>query len=500
MAGEFIDSKDQYGARAENLERAMHTEDIAGAPVVAPGDRSSKKVLLIAFDFPPRRTSGVYRPTALVRYLPLFGWQPTVLTIRDPKALEDAGLLAKVPANVEVVRTPYLRINGWEDSLHGWVQSLGGLRRAAEVTASSPRTVAPGAAPNGDHRSRLDAGVRMAAAAVRAGLYFPDESAGWIPIGVAAGLELAMRERFDAVYTTHPPRSAHVIGMALRALCGVPWVAEFRDPWVIPDHERPIFAEQVPAPRRNKWLHARILKHADGIVTVTTRHAEELRTVFHAPADKLAVVTNGFDEDDFNFQPPSLPVAMFEPELVHLAHFGTVYEKFSGRFFPALAELLGEKPQFRNSVRVHVVGFPDTDTRVYAEGELKGVIQLHGFIPHAEALSAMRASHALLLFYGHDYTSRAQLPGKLYEYLRIGQPLFAVAYPGGVRDLITRAEAGWVLHPEDVSGIKQALLQLIEAARAGAALPQPRAEVVSEYRYDRLAGKVASVLERAATK
>jgi glycosyltransferase involved in cell wall biosynthesis len=340
----------------------------------------------------------------------------------------------------------------------------------------------------------------MAASAVRAGLYFPDESAGWIPFGLEAGLELVMRERFDVVYTTHPPRSAHVIGMALRALCKVPWVAEFRDPWVIPVQERPIFAEQVPAKRRNKWLHMSVLERADGIVTVTASHAEELETVFHVDGHKLSVVTNGFDEEDFSLQTLPAPVTIFERGPVHLAHFGTVYEKFSGCFFPALAELLRERPQLRNVVRVHVVGFPDTDTRAYAVGELEGVIQLHGFIPHAEALNAMSVCNALLLFYGHDYTSRTQLPGKLYEYLRIGQPLFAVAYPGGVRDLITRAQAGWVLHPEDVSGIKQALLQLIEAARAGDPLPRPLAGVVAEYRYDRLAGKVASVLEKAATK
>jgi len=487
------------------------TEDVASAhepfgtaaPMALPAARPGRKVLLIAFDFPPRRTSGVYRPIALTKYLPRFGWQPTVLTISDSKALEDASLLAKVPTDVEVVRTPYLRINGWEGSLHRLVRSLGALRAPAGgkvIPFSPPMTAAQGAAPNGNHPSRLDACLQMAAAAVRAGLYFPDESAGWIPFGLEAALELAMREHFDAVYTTHPPRSAHVIGMALRALCKVPWVAEFRDPWIVPDHERPIFSEQVPAKRRNQWLHASLLQHADGIVTVTPYHAEELKTVFHAPADKLAVVANGFDEDDFDLQTPPAPLAMFEPGLVHLAQFGTVYGKFSGRFFPALAELLREKPWLREAVRVHVVGFPDTDTRAYADGELRDVIRVHGFIPHGEALNAMRASHALLLFYGHDYTSRAQVPGKLYEYLRIGRPLFAVAFPGGVRDLITRAQAGWVFGPEDVAGMKQGLEQLIEAARGGGALPRPLPEVVAEYRYERLAGKVASVLERAATK
>lgn len=454
-----------------------------------------KRVLLIAFDFPPRRTSGVYRPTALVKYLPRYGWDATVLTIHDPMAVEDIGLLDKLPTNIEVVRTQYVKITGLEDTIYRGLRSLGFLGTTIDPTSPRERTNANGAiarvaSPQGT--------LRRVAAAARSTFYFPDETAGWIPFAAAAALRLVRRERFDAVYTTHPPRSAHIIGLLLKKVCGLPWVAEFRDPWVLPEHERPIFASQISAPRRNRWLHRKLLRHADGIVTVTSRHARELETYFHARRDKLAVVTNGFDEDDFRDLDTAPPSRFYDAEHVHLAHMGTVYPGFSGRFFQALEELIQEEPELGTQLRVHVIGYPDETVHQYAESTLRSIVQIHGFVHHTEALTAMRDCDALLLFYGHDYTSRASVPGKLYEYLRMGRPILALARPGGVDDLIRESAAGWVLRPDDVPAIKQTFKTIVASCRSGQPLPKPDAGVIAQYRYDLLTQRVANVLSTVA--
>jgi glycosyltransferase involved in cell wall biosynthesis len=459
-----------------------------------------KRVLLIAFDFPPRRTSGVYRPTAFAKYLPRYGWQPTILTIRDTSAVVDPKLLEKIPPEIEVVRTAYLAISSWENGIHARLRSLGLLRPAAEEMTCQSATNGTSVHPLGGGADSVGFALRSIAAAVRAAFYFPDESAGWIPIALARALGLMLHKRFDVVYTTHPPRSAHVVGLLLKQLCRVPWIAEFRDPWVLPENEEPIFVDQVVARRRNKWLQGAVLRRADAIVTVTSRHAQELQRYFGVPQEKLAVVTNGFDEDDFRYPDVSGRSRICEQEHIHLCHLGTVYENFSGQFFPALAELVRAQPEFQNLLRVHVIGYPDETARRFAEGDLRSVVQIHGFVEHNEALRVMRDCNALLLFYGHQYTSRASVPGKLYEYLRTGRPILAIAYPGGVDELIRSAAAGWVLHPDDVTGIKETLKMIIADSLGTRPLPGANAGLVAQYRYDLLTQSVANLLDGVAAK
>jgi glycosyltransferase involved in cell wall biosynthesis len=489
----------QSAAWSRTQARAKaHSAAASGRELAAP---ARKRVLLIAFDFPPRRTSGVYRPTAFAKYLPRYGWQPTILTIRNKSAVEDPTLLEKIPPETEVVRTYYLAISSWEDGLHARLRSLGLLRPAAgqEITGK--------AATNGDSTHRLGDGadslgltLRSIAAALRAVFYFPDESAGWIPVAAARSVNLMLRKRFDAVYTTHPPRSAHIVGLLLKQLCRVPWIAEFRDPWVLPENEEPIFAGQVTARHRNKWLQGAVLRRADAIVTVTSRHAQELQEHFGVPPEKLAVVTNGFDEDDFRCLDVSGRSRICGQDRIDLCHLGTIYGNFSGQFFTAVAELVRAQPELQNLLRVHVIGYPDATARRFAEGDLRSVVRVHGFVEHTEALRVMHDCDALLLFYGHQYTSRASVPGKLYEYLRTGRPILAIAYPGGVDELIRGAGAGWVLDPDDVTGIKETLNMIIAERLGGRPLPAANAGLVAQYRYDLLTKHVANLLDGVAAK
>jgi glycosyltransferase involved in cell wall biosynthesis len=460
-------------------------------PAATEGTRSSapKRVLLVAYDFPPRRTSGVYRPTAFTKYLPQYGWEPTVLTIHSPaNAVSDTGLLSRVPDSVKVERTSQLRLDWWEDRALQAVRSAGALQL--------PENTEPAKERGGRASSRLvNSALRTAGRVLRSCLYFPDETAGWIPFAFSRALRLHLSRHFDAVYTTHPPRSAHPVGLLLSTICRVPWIMEFRDPWTLPVEEVSNIHEG-PAPRRNAWLHQMMLRQSSAVVTVTNRHADELQQHFGVRGEKLAVIHNGFDENDFRGLTPD-GESVFDPRFINLAHFGTVYEGFSGQFFRAAETLLEQYPELKNKVRFHVIGYPDNVVEQMTRQEpLKSVVVLHKFVPHNKALRVMAAADGLLLFYGQEYTSRASIPGKLYEYLRVGRPILAVAYPGGVQDLIENSKAGWVLRPDDVEGMTSALSRLIQSRCQGQDPVMPDSSVISGFRYDRLAGELSAVLNR----
>ncbi len=430
-----------------------------------------RRVLVVSYDFPPRRTSAVYRVTNLTKYLCKQGWQPTVLTIEGNRGdAEDPRILQDFPAQIRVVRISCPEISGWEESAGAGIRALGGLRS----TGGQRRQPA------------WDRWIRSAGNFVRSCLYFPDDTVAWVIPGLAKAIELHLQHRFDAVYTTSPPRSGPVIGLFLKVLLGIPWVAEFRDPWYPP-----------PQPWRQKLERAllqRILHHADRIVVISRGNAQDMERSHGVSKRKVEVISNGYDEKDFDSLDGERS-PLLEPGYFHLSHFGTVYPHFSGRFFDALRSLLVERPELRDRLRVNIIGFPDDTVQHYAtRGDLQGIVRIFGFVPHDEALRAMRRSDCLLVFLGNRDVARLSGLGKIYDYLRIGRPVFAVAFEGGTQELVEEAQAGWVANPEDPEAIKRVLKGVVLNG-GGAGNPRPvHPEFVEQFRYDRLAGKLAEVL------
>lgn len=441
-----------------------------------------KNVLLITYDFPPRRTSSTYRLSNLARYLLKTGWQPTVLTIEmRPGQLQETGQFEKLPQELRIERTRFWEIGSWENPASKAARAAGRLK----------------AAPTVARPSLFDRGLRRFAAFVRSCLYFPDFSIGWVPFGFARGWKLLREGHFDAMFSSEPPRSASVVALLLKILFRVPWVLELLDPWYPPN--RPIRR------RVERWFLSWMLRRADAIVVMTEGHSRDLQDSFRVPGDKIHVIPNGFDEDDFRDITPSIAGASTEmctPGFLHFSHFGTVYSGNSGQFFPALAELLQEQPGLRQRIRVHMVGFPNESIqRAALEDGLRGVVEVRSFIPdHAKALREMYASHCLLLFWGDREFSRLAAAGKTYVYLRTGRPILAVTGPGTIRERIEAAGAGWVVDPEDSAGIKETLCRIIAQYDQNTALPSSRPDYVAQFRWDRQACHLGRVLDEVVTR
>ncbi len=432
-----------------------------------------KRLLFVSFDFPPRRTSAVYRHVGLLRYLARLGWQPTALTVRElgTKQWEgnDATLLARLPPQVEIERTHYFSAAAWETPAGAAIRNVGGLR--VPTAKASPRW--------------FDRYLRSLADLIRSCLYFPDQTVGWILPGVARALELHFERRFDVVYTSSPPRSAPVIGLLLKILTGVTWVAEFRDPWYPPQRRL--------RRRFEHWLQSFLLRKADAVVLISQGYAEEIKRKYKIPAERVFVVSNGYDEEDFagrSERPAILPSGF-----IHLSHFGIVYPKFSGSFFPAVAQLLRDDPMLKSRLRINIIGYADEEVLRYAQDPaLAEVIQLYGFMRHEDAIQAMYESDGLLLFLADAEVSRLSGLGKIYWYLRVGRPILAVTPAGGSRELIEQAAAGWAVTPDQTDAIKHVLRTLLAGRRNGSPPRPARPEFVAQFRYEALATRLAEVL------
>ena len=458
----------------ENGPAAL-TKTIDAPPKDLSVSRPPKRVLVVSYDFPPNRTSAVYRMTGITRSLPQYGWNPTVLTIRGGDFAQEPALLEKLPPEIEIARTKFLRVNAWENRTASAIQSVGGLQK--ETPVAKPRL--------------FDSFIRSSAALLRSTLYFPDEMIGWLPYAVSAAVKLHRQKPFDAIWTTSPPRSSSVVGLALKSRLGIPLVTEFMDPWY--PQPRPIRA------RFEHWLQARLLRRSERVVVMLRQHAEEFAQSFGTPAEKFVVVRNGFFEEDFTAIERLEPDGL-DPKFFHLSHFGTIYSGNQGKFFVALAELLRERPELKNRIRLHLVGFPCEEVLRYArESELKEISEFHGFLPKREdTLQMMRSSDFLVVCWGRADFSRLAIAGKTYDYLRAGRPIIAVTEKGGgIDELVQNAKAGWVVPPQDAEGIKAVLRQIFSDLRKKKLTGPPMPDYVSQFQWDRLAEPLARALDEA---
>ncbi|MBL8201848.1 MAG: glycosyltransferase [Chromatiales bacterium] len=390
----------------------------------------TKRVLLIAFHFPPlNSSSGLQRPLSLARYLPEEGWQPAVLTA-SVTAYEsiDAGSAAGLPAGLRVVRAPaldaarHLAIRGWYP---GW-------------------------------------------------LGIPDRWSSWLLGAVPAGLGLIRRFRPDVIWSTYPLATAHRIGLALHRVTGVPWVADFRDPMV-----EQIDGEWFPGNARLRGARLRVerlvARHASA-ATFCTDSARRIYLNRHPArrAGQLAeVIANGFDPEPFaqaEAESPPRQAGVVAKQGLTLVHSGTLYpgpDRDPGAFLAALKAVRSRgalPPGLR--VVLRATGFDKTYAPLIGSLDLTDVVELAPPVAYRAALREMLAADGLLLFQGH--TSNPAVPAKVYEYLRARRPILALADGAGeTAALLRRAGVGRILPIDDPARIGTGLGEFLQGLAAG---------------------------------
>ena len=324
-----------------------------------------KRVLLLNHDFPPAGGSGVQRVMKFCRYLPEFGWQPTVLSSScDWQALDDS-LLREIPADTEVYRLTYPshhHAGRWAATA---ISLLRGLLPAHVVQA-------------------LSQGLQWRAVQLSRKLLVPDYAALWSLKAIVKAMRLSSRARFDAVLTSGPPHSSHMVGYVLRQCRLTPkWVADFRDPWT---------SYMGMSPRRGleyragRLLEPEVLRVADAVVTVSAGYAKTLQL---SPKDgrKLHLVPNGFDPADI---PVDFTRAVAK-DCLHIHYNGLLYRpRTPAHFFQALVLCLKDLRPLC-PVQATFTGLGEFSSLV-GEMDLGETVKDIGRQSHAESLRISRGS------------------------------------------------------------------------------------------------------------
>jgi glycosyltransferase involved in cell wall biosynthesis len=386
-----------------------------------------KKVLMIAFHYPPYRgSSGLQRTLSFSRYLPREGWNPVVLTVK-PSVYSQTGddQLGDVPITVPVERA-----------------------------------------------FALDTQRHLAAK----GRYFkwmalPDLWMSWFFWAVPLGLRLIRKHKPKIIWSTYPIATAHLIALTLHRLTGLPWVADFRDPMTEFD---PRTKQQFPTDpvvwRARRWIERLCIKYSSRMVFVTSGACRIYVERYPQLArNQCAVIANGYEEEVFAEAERAAAHRPLNNRPVVLLHSGALYpttDRDPSAFFRTLVNLrrAGKVSCLNLNVILRATGYDNYYRELIRRNDLEDIVSLVPAIPYREALAEMLDADGLLIFQG--YTSNPAVPAKLYEYLRAQRPIFAlVDSEGDTAKLLRQIKIGTMVPLDSESAIANGLLEFLEMIR-----------------------------------
>lgn len=371
------------------------------------------------------------------KYLPESGWEPVIFTPENPDFdLKDETLVKEIPSSLEVLKFPI-----WEP-----YQLFAKLKGKI-----------------GTHPSRMleqkeKGWIEKMAIWLRANLLVPDPRVFWVKPSVNFLTDLMEKEQFQAVITTGPPHSLHLIGRDLKRKTGVLWLADFRDPW-----SQWEFLDKLPMQslirKKHRQLEQSVLKEADEVMTISPTFRDDLEALANR---KVRLLTNGFDPADL---PKDFKRKEKIPGKLNLVYTGIIDSIRNP--IPLLEAMKEEFFEKDEQVQMTFVGKVSEQVRGYVQTDswLASRVFFPGYVSHQEVFGFYAEADALVLILTDTKNAKGNIPGKLFEYLATEIPVLALGDPKGDSALILKnAGAGAVLSHDDLDGIRKRLRELLESS------------------------------------
>ncbi len=403
---------------------------------------TTKKVLIITYYWPPTGGAGVQRWLKFSKYFKQFGWEPVIYTPSNPDfPINDETLLKDIPENTTVLRTAITEP-------YDMYRKIMGKKKT--------ETVNQGFLSEGKENKMLQSLMIW----VRGNFFIPDARKFWIKPSIAYLSDYIQKNNIDAVISTGPPHSMHLIALGLKLKHGIPWIADFRDPWTQID-----FYDQLKlstmADKKHKKLEKSVLVNASKVVTVSKSWGKDLEAL---GGREVNVITNGFDEDDF---PVAAESSLLPGFLMH--HIGALNKDRNPHIlWKVLGEICKENEEFKKELKLKFTG--KTDAAVFEGLKLNDLMEnaeKTDYMAHSEVVKLLLRSPVLLLPLNDTPNVSGIVPGKLFEYLAAKRPIFSIGdLNGDTAAIINETKAGTMVGFKDYEGTKAAVLALYEKYKA----------------------------------
>ena len=390
-----------------------------------------KRVLIITYYWPPSGGSGVQRWLKMSKYLPENGWQPVIYTAEDAEyPVEDQSLMDDVAPEAEVIRRPIVEP-------YSFYKKFLGIKKGEKVKAGF---INEGAKKTGWKESL--------SVWLRGNLFIPDARCWWIRPSVRFLKRYLKEHPVDAIISTGPPHSMHLIAKELHKKFNIPWVADFRDPWTDID-----FYKDLKLTRRSDRKHHRlerqVLSEATRVVTVGWDCAKGLEN--HG-ANNVAVITNGYDFFDIsneNYQKTSI---------LTMSHIGIIgANRNPEMFWEAISEL--DIP-----MKIRLIGQIDNSViESIKRHNIENYVEIIPYIPHNQVIEEQQKSDVLLLFVNNTPNAKGILTGKLFEYIASDRPILSIGPENGdSARILNETQSGVTVDFNDKEKMKSVIRDFVE--------------------------------------
>lgn len=389
------------------------------------------KVLIITYYWPPAGGSGVQRWLKFVKYLQDFGITPVIYTVENPDySIKDTTLEKEIPKGIEVLKQPI-----WEPY------------KLAAIFSKNKKvnTNAGFLSPKKSMLSKL-------ALYVRANFFIPDARMFWIQPSIKYLSNYIKHHKIDAIISTGPPHSTHMIGLGLKKKLNMRWIADFRDPWTEIDyfHQLPLTQKSI---KKHHKLEQAVLKNADEVLVV----GDTMKKAYDVFSKNVSVITNGFDGDISK-------ETEIDKEFT-LTHIGMLN---ADRNPIILWKVLSELDKNIN-IKVQLIGKVAPEVKqTIADFKLTEQVSFIDYLPHDAVKKYQQKSQVLLLAVNNVPSAKGIVTGKIFEYLQAQRPIVAIApIDGDLSVILQKSKAGTVVGFQDEVALKKIVVDLYQKYQSG---------------------------------
>lgn len=401
-----------------------------------------KKVLIITYYWPPAAGAGVFRWLKFSKYLREYGWEPVIYTSENGEySVTDNSLLTDIPENITVLKQPV-----WEP--YSIYKKFIGQKKHEKINVGFLSV------------SKKKKFTEKISIWIRGNFFIPDARMFWIKPSAKYLVNYLKHNTVDAIISTGPPHSTHLIANKIKEKTGIPWIADFRDPWTYIDFYDDLMLTWL-ADRRHHMLEKKVLQNANKVVTVSWDWAKDFDRL---GAKNTEVITNGFDEDDISKENVILD------KNFSITHIGSLVKSRNPKaFWSAINELANEFDEFRNEIKVKLIGKVDFSVvETIKELKLEQFVEFTDTIPHKDVIKVIQQSQVLMLLVNNTPNAMGIIPGKFFEYISTRRPVLCIGIPGSdIAKILAETNAGKTIDFENKDGLKQYIIELYQHYKYG---------------------------------
>jgi glycosyltransferase involved in cell wall biosynthesis len=419
------------------------------------------KVLIITYYWPPSGGSGVQRWLKFVKYLQGFGVEPVVYTVKNPKyPILDPSLEKEIPKNITILKQPI-----WEpNNILSFFKKKHTQQSAGFLN------------PNPTFFGKI-------LQYIRANYFIPDARKFWIQPSVKYLKQYLSENKIDAIITSGPPHSLHLIGLELKKALNIKWISDFRDPWTEID-----YFEQLPLTKKSIQIHQELEKEvvekSDAVLVI----GKTMKENFSKFSKNIHVITNGFDNDI-----DSTSITL--DKKFTITHVGLMNaDRNPISLWKAISDICKENADFAADYQIQFVGKIASEVRdSLEEYQIKNIRDV-GYVSHQEVTKYQQKSQVLLLSVNNVKSAKGVITGKIFEYLQAKRPILAIGPTNGdLAEILKETHSGIIINFGEIENLKKEILQLYRSFKNGNL--ESKSNNIEHYHRRNLTEKLAHIIK-----